>query len=121
MSVNIGLMIWKEMKQQQISVATLAESVEISKNKMQTILNSQSIETDLLLRISVKLNFNFFEVYENEAMIKKLKSQSKQEADQEIERLKHLIIEKNKIIDLKDQLLKTQTHINALMERGQYR
>lgn len=109
------------MKQQQISVAALAESLEISKNKLQTVLNSKSIETDLLLNISEKLKFNFFEMYENEALIKTLKSQSKQEADLEIDRLKSLIIEKNKIIDLKDQLLKTQTHINTLMERGQYR
>lgn len=121
MSIHIGLMIWKEMKQQQMSVAALSESLEISKNKLQIILNSKSIETELLLNICVKLNFNFFGIYENDALIKKLKSQSNQEADSEIERLKSLIIEKNKVIELKDQLLKTQTQINVLMERRDYR
>jgi len=121
MSIHIGLMIWKELKKQHTSVASLAESLQISKNRVQTILNSQSIETDLLLQISVTLNFNFFQIYEQEELIKKLKKQSEKQTEEEIERLQSLLIEKNKVIELKDQLLKTQTNINALMERGNYR
>lgn len=120
MSIHIGLMIWKEMKRRELSSATLAESLAISKNKMQTILNNSSIDTEILLKICEVLNFDFFKYYEENKLFTQLKAQSKLKSVQEIERLKGLVIEKNRTIDLKDQLIKTQNNTIALLEKGQY-
>lgn len=120
MSVHIGLMIWKEMKRQDLSSAFLATELKISKVKAQDILNSASIDTELLMNISEILNYNFFHYYEDSKAFSKIETQSKQKSAQEIERLRHLIAEKNKMIDLKDQFIKTQTNLIGLLEKGKY-
>ncbi|MET1054195.1 MAG: helix-turn-helix transcriptional regulator [Pedobacter sp.] len=118
MSVNIGLMIWREMKRKNLSAAALADSLGIGKNRLQTILKETSIDTDLLLKVCEVLNFNFFQYFENTNLSKKLTSQSLLDAKAEIEMLKALIKEKNSIIDLKDQLLKSQASIITILEKG---
>lgn len=120
MSVHLGLMIWKEMKRQKLSNSALALSLGVSKNRVQTILNESSIDTDVLVRICEVMRFNFFQLFEENEIFKKIEKQSQQETTAEIERLKALVIEKNRVIDLKDQLLKTQTGMITLLEKGQY-
>lgn len=118
MSVNIGLMIWREMKRKNLSTGALAELLAIGKSRLQNILKETSIDTDVLLKISEVLNYNFFQYYENTNLSKKIASQALVDAKEEIESLKALIKEKNKIIDLKDQLLKSQASMIAILEKG---
>lgn len=113
-------MIWKEMKRQHLSNADLAVSLGISKSKAQAILTSPSIDTETLISICELMRFNFFQLYDDMDVLKKLKKQSKEETSQEIERLKNVITEKNKVIDLKDQLLKAQNNMVVLLEKGRY-
>jgi len=118
MSVNIGLMIWKEMKRKNLSTAAFAESLGIGKSRLQTIFKEASIDTDILLKICEVLNFNFFQFYQNTDLSKRIASQSLQDAKIEIEKLRALIKEKNTIIELKDQLLKSQASMIAVLEKG---
>lgn len=120
MSINIGLMIWKEMKRQDISTATLATFLEISKTKMQEILQSTNIDIVNLLKISEKLHFNFLGYYQNNSTISSIESEEKQNSLEEIKRLKTLVLEKNKTIAIKDQLIKLQASTINLLEKGQY-
>jgi plasmid maintenance system antidote protein VapI len=121
MNKHIGLLIWKEMKKRELSSAALAASLQISKNRMQTILSNPSIDTDMLLRISEALNFDFFQYYDKKKLVSQIEAAAKDNSLQEIERLKGLVREKNVAIDLKDQLIKTQSNMIALLEKGQYR
>ena len=121
MNKHIGLLIWKEMKKRELSSAALAATLQISKNRMQTILSNTSIDTDMLLRISEALNFDFFQYYDKKKLVSQIEAAAKDNSLQEIERLKSLVREKNVAIDLKDQLIKTQTNMIALLEKGQYR
>lgn len=121
MSKHIGLLIWKEMKRKELSSAALAATLQISKNRMQTILSNSSIDTDMLSRVSEALGFDFFQYYDKKKMISQIEAASKDNTLQEIERLKNLVREKNVAIDLKDQLLKTQANMIALLEKGHYR
>jgi plasmid maintenance system antidote protein VapI len=120
MSVHIGLMIWKQMKRQNLSNTGLATSLGISRTRMQAILNEPSVNTDILLNISEIMKFNFFQYYEDNETFKKIKTQSQQEAIEEVKRLNALLLEKNKAIELKDQLLKAQANIILTLEKGQY-
>lgn len=120
MSKHIGLMIWKEMKRRELSSAALAESLAISKNRMQTILGNPSIDTEMLAKISEVLNFDFFQYYDQKKLASQIEAKSKENTTLEIERLKGLVLEKNKALDLKDQLIKTQQNMIMLLEKGQY-
>jgi len=120
MSVNIGMIIWKEMKRKNLTATALAESLGISKSRLQTIFKEPSIDTDILLKVCEVLNFNFFQLYENTDLSKKIASHSLLNAKAEIEMLKAVIKEKNSIIELKDQLLKRQASMISSLEKGLY-
>lgn len=120
MNVHIGLMIWKEMKRQNLSAADLAASLAVSKTRMQAILKNTSIDSQMLAKISEIMSFNFFQFYEDNEIFKKIETQEQHDTMAEIELLRALLIEKNKIIQLKDQLLKAQSASILLLEKGQY-
>ena len=117
MSIHIGLMIWKEMKAKGISVSSLGQILEISKPKAQEILNKDNIDVILLARISEILNYNFFEYYETGEVFSKIKTANKQKTTEEIRALKELLQEKNKMLELKDQYIKSQASMINLFEK----
>ncbi len=121
MGIHIGLMIWKEMKQKNIAVSDLAGSLAMSKTKAQEILNSATIDTLTLVNVCEILDYNFFRYYENSTTFSRIDSQEKQFLKTEIERLKALLLEKNKVIELMEKLAKTQTNSISILEKGQYR
>lgn len=121
MSVHIGLMIWKEMKQKNVSVSDIAAALETSKTKVQEMLNTSTIDILILVRISEILNYNFFSYYESGKVFSKMELQQKQLLSTEIERLKALLTEKNKALELQERLNKIQLNTISLLEKGQFR
>lgn len=121
MSIHIGLLIWKEMKRKNLSAADLSGALSISKSRVQTIFKDPSIDTDLLLKICDILSFNFFKFYGEIDVFAKIETLSRQDNKAEIERLTALLSEKNKVIDLKDQLLKVQAAMIIQLEKGQFK
>ncbi|MFC3560609.1 hypothetical protein [Pedobacter jamesrossensis] len=117
MSIHIGLMIWKEMKAQNMSVSTLAHALEMGKTKTQELLGNANIDVALLARISEVMNYNFFEYYESGDIFSKIKNNKKQKTAEEIIRLKGLLQEKNKMLELKEQFIKSQAQIISLFEK----
>lgn len=121
MSVHIGLMIWKEMKVKGISVSILAEKVGLSKSKVQEIINSATLDVSLLANVSDALGFNFFSYYEKGKSFSELNQKELEKSKEEIGRLKSLLSEKNKTIELKDKMIQSLTHTVSLLEKVQYR
>jgi len=121
MSVHIGLMIWKEMKQKDISVSDIAAALEISKTKTQEMLNTATIDILTLVRVSEILNYNFFSYYESGKVFSKMELQEKQRLTAEVDRLKALLNEKNKALELQERLNKIQLSTISLLEKGQFR
>ncbi|WP_025144724.1 hypothetical protein [Pedobacter jeongneungensis] len=119
MSVHIGLMIWKEMKQQGVTVSSLADNLAISKTKTQEIINSASLDISLLVSISEILNYNFLAYYENGQLFSNLSHEEKRKSQEEIKRLKMLISEKNKAIELKEKMIQNLSHTVSILEKGQ--
>lgn len=119
MSIHIGLMIWKEMKAKGITASSLALALNMSKIKAQEILNHDNIDVVLLSKISEILEYNFFSYYESSDVFSKIKSDKKQKTTEEIKRLKEILQEKNKIIELKDQFIKSQASMIHLFEKQQ--
>lgn len=61
--INIGRIIHEELKSQRRSVAWLAEQIPYDRSYMYRILKKQTINFELLSRISNILNVNFFNYY----------------------------------------------------------
>lgn len=120
MSIHIGLMIWREMKQQGMTVTALADRLKISKTKAQEITNSASLDISLLVTISEVMEHNFLAYYETGKVFLNLSKEEKRKSQEEISRLKMLLAEKNKAIGLKEKLIQNLSHTVSLLEKGQY-
>ncbi|WP_025145853.1 helix-turn-helix domain-containing protein [Pedobacter jeongneungensis] len=116
MSIHIGLLIWKEMKAKSISREELAAAVNITKHRVGTLLKSASVDTEILKRISIKLCLNFFEYYRKDEDLARFEVDTAIQNHQELNQLKALIKEKNRLLELCDETIKSQKKIIASLE-----
>ena len=61
--IHIGHLIREQLKADQRSVSWLAREIHCTRNHVYKIFNKPSLDGDLLLRISIAMNFNFFQYY----------------------------------------------------------
>lgn len=64
--VHIGKLIEEKLRQQGRSVSWFAGKLYYDRTNVYSIFKRKSIDTDLLLRISHVLNYNFFNCYHPE-------------------------------------------------------
>ena len=64
--VHIGQLIKAELERQERSVAWFAKKLYCERTNVYSIFKRESIDTDLLFRISVVLHRNFFTYYADE-------------------------------------------------------
>ena len=65
MNIHIGKKVKEELYQQGISVSVFAKKINRSRNVVYDIFERESIDTDLLQKISEVLKCNFFDLYTN--------------------------------------------------------
>lgn len=61
--LHIGELIKEKMKEQHKSVVWLAKQLSCSRNNVYKILNKYSLDTELLVKISILLDFDFLSIY----------------------------------------------------------
>ncbi len=66
MAIHIGKKIKEELYNQKISVSVFAKKINRSRNVVYDIFERESIDTDLLNKISRILNCDFFSVYSSQ-------------------------------------------------------
>lgn len=64
--IDIGKLIHEQVKRQGKSVTWLARRLNYSRTNLYKIFDKTSIDTDVLLRISQALNYDFFALYSQE-------------------------------------------------------
>ncbi len=64
--INIGELIHEKVREQGKSVTWLARRLNYSRTNIYKIFNKPSIDTDVLLRISDALGYDFFYIYSRE-------------------------------------------------------
>jgi len=119
MGINIGLVIWKEMKAKSFSRDQLAEAAGISKHRVGTILKSASIDTAILTRISIALETNFFEYYRKDEDLAKFEVDLAAQNNEGLGELRNLVKEKNRLLELCNETIKSQKKIIAALEHMQ--
>lgn len=60
---HIGHLIQEQLRKDQHSVGWLSRQIPCTRNHVYKIFNKPSLDGDLLLRISIAMNFNFFQYY----------------------------------------------------------
>lgn len=61
--IHIGQLIEKELRRQERSVSWFARKLYCDRSNVYDIFRRENIDADLLLRISIVLNHNFFQYY----------------------------------------------------------
>jgi hypothetical protein len=61
--IHIGHLIHEQLRQDKRSVGWLSRQIPCSRNHVYKIFNKPSLDSDLILRISNAMNFNFFQYY----------------------------------------------------------
>ena len=62
-NIHIGHLIREQLKADDRSVSWLAREIHCTRNHVYKIFNKPSLDSDLILRISNAMNFNFFQYY----------------------------------------------------------
>ena len=62
-NIHIGHLIREQLKADDRSVSWLAREIHCTRNHVYKIFNKPSLDGDLILKISVAMNFNFFQYY----------------------------------------------------------
>ena len=62
-NIHIGHLIQAQLKADKRSVGWLAREIGCSRNHLYKVFRKPSLEGELLLRISLAMNFNFFQYY----------------------------------------------------------
>ena len=76
--IHIGLLIQTQLKADQRSASWLAREIGCTRNHVYKIFNKPSLDGDLILQISVAMNYNFFQYYTAE-VIARLKNRMGEE------------------------------------------
>ena len=64
--IHIGHLIQAQLKADKRSVGWLAKQIPCTRNHVYKIFNRPSLDADLILKISIAMNFNFFRYYSAE-------------------------------------------------------
>lgn len=62
-NIHIGHLIREQLKADQRSVGWLAREIGCSRNHLYKVFRKSSLDGELLLSISLAMNFNFFQYY----------------------------------------------------------
>lgn len=77
-SIHIGNLIQAQLKADKRSASWLAREIGCTRNHVYKIFNKPSLDSDLILRISKAMHFNFFQYY-TAAFLEALKSRTGEE------------------------------------------
>ena len=77
-NIHIGHLIREQLKADNRSVSWLAREIHCTRNNVYKIFNKPSLDGDLILKISVVMNFNFFQYYTT-SFLKSIKTRTGEE------------------------------------------
>lgn len=114
MKTGIGMLIWKEMKSQDISQAKLMETLREKNVYIRDLFKIESIDVYALVQISSILKTNFFKNYEAEELAALLKFEERER--EEITALKVLTKEQDKLLLTHKRMIKQQEDLIRLLK-----
>ena len=100
--VHIGKKIKEIFKNTGLTVTEFARRIDTSRENVYGVFRRKSVDTEMLIKISKVLDYDFFRLYSNPKEIDELKKQL-EVAEQEIVYLKKInsLLEKEKVVKKK--------------------
>jgi transcriptional regulator with XRE-family HTH domain len=92
-SIHIGQLIKEQVKRKRIRVSQLSDKLNVSEPNVYKIYLRSSIDTELLEKISIALDYNFFSIYASRFTLDTKDSRITQ-CEKENELLRQLVNEK---------------------------
>lgn len=110
--VNIGEQIKGKMQEMGLNKARLARMLETSNQNITHMLGKPSLDTAKLARVSVALDYDFFQSYRPEGVPQEGVNEVLQER---VSSLEKLIEEKQKLIDEKQKLIEEKERTISIL------
>lgn len=80
-NIHIGQLIREQLKKDRRSASWLAREIGCTRNHVYKIFSKSSLDSDLILRISKAMNFNFFQCY-SRAFLDNMKARIGEETEE---------------------------------------
>lgn len=116
MNVKIGMLIWKEMKNQGYSQSNFLEILRNRNVFLRELFKMDTIDTYSLIQVSILLKVNFFQFYEAEELDVLLKTD--QTEISKISFLKLMIREQEKLLVTHKKMIRQQEHLIAHLKEN---
>lgn len=116
MSIHIGQIIKERVTEKRLSQEALGKMINTTKQNVGNIYKRRSIDTQLLLKLCVVLEYNFFEVYYNEEPLKSMREKEVESFTNEIKALQDTIRQKDDHIKYLEEIKSSNNKIISLLE-----
>lgn len=118
MKVNIGMIIWKEMKNQGFSQSRFMQILRDRGVFLRDVFKMETIDVYSLIQISDVLKINFFQSYEAEELPALLKSDEKENPG--IAYLHAVIKEQQQLLLTHKKMIRQQDHLIAQLQKNEW-
>lgn len=116
MSIHIGQIIKEKVTEKRLSQEALGKMINTTKQNVGNIYKRRHIDTELLLKLCIVLEFNFFEVFYAEEPLKGMRKKETEIYTAEINRLKHTIQQKDERIKDLEEIMNSNKKIISYLE-----
>src|SRR5215213_4709293 len=116
MSIHIGQLIKEKVTEKRLSQEALGKMINTTKQNVGNIYKRRSIDTQLLLKLCIVLEYNFFEVYYSEEPLKTMRKKEIDAIDGEIKALQNIIRQKDERIKDLEEIMNSNKKVISLLE-----
>ncbi|HYF29888.1 MAG TPA: hypothetical protein VD993_02105 [Chitinophagaceae bacterium] len=116
MSIHIGQIIKEKVTEKRLSQEALGKMINTTKQNVGNIYKRRSIDTQLLLKLCVVLEYNFFEVYYSEEPLKSMRQKEIEAFNQEIRALQNTIRQRDERIRDLEEIMNSNKKVISLLE-----
>ncbi|HEX6180553.1 MAG TPA: hypothetical protein VFZ47_04865 [Chitinophagaceae bacterium] len=116
MSIHIGQIIKERVTEKRLSQEALGKMINTTKQNVGNIYKRRSIDTQLLLKLCVVLEYNFFEVYYSEEPLKTMRQKEIEAFNNEIRALQNNIRQRDETIKHLEEIANSRSKIISLLE-----
>jgi transcriptional regulator with XRE-family HTH domain len=116
MSIHIGQIIKEKVTEKRLSQEALGKMINTTKQNVGNIYKRRHIDTELLLKLCIVLEYNFFEVFYTEEPLKSMRGKETDVFTAEINRLKHTIQQKDERIRDLEEIMNSNKKVIAYLE-----
>lgn len=122
MSIHIGQLIKEKVTEKRLSQEALGKMINTTKQNVGNIYKRRSIDTQLLLKLCVVLEFDFFESFYAEEPLKSMRKKEIDAFNAEISALQNVIKQKDERIKDLEALTQSNQKLISLLEedKAQY-